>query len=119
MEEDAFCTAIYNLVYVVGFEYRFAVDDNIVTLDGYHFAGVLINKVFYPCAQYPCCEFSAHSFLEVCSVDLHFVREVEDFQYLLVVFVTDCPEEGGDGELFLTVDIGVHHIIDVRSELYP
>ncbi len=58
-----FGAAVDDSVYVVGFEHRFAVDDDVVTLDGYHFAGVLVNEVFHPGAQYPCGQLAAYGLL--------------------------------------------------------
>lgn len=119
MQEDAFGAAVDDSVYVVGFEHRFAVDDDVVTLDGYHFAGVLVNEVFHPGAQYPCGQLAAYGLFKVRTVYFHLVRQVEYLQYLLVVLVADGTQQRRDGELLLAVDVGVHHVVDVRGELYP
>ena len=119
MEEDALGAALDDPIDVVGLEHRFAVDDHVVTLDGYHFAGVLVDEVLHPGAQYPRGQFAAYRFLEVRTVYLHLVRQVENLQDLLVVLVTDGAQQGRYGELLLTVDVGVHHVVDVRGELDP
>ena len=119
MQEDAFGAAVDDSVYVVGFEHRFAVDDDVVTLDGYHFAGVLVNEVFHPGAQYPCGQLAAYGLFKVRTVYFHLVRQVEYLQYLLVVLVADGTQQRRDGELLLAVDVGVHHVVDVRGELDP
>src|SRR5699024_942238 len=45
--------------------------------------------------------------------------QVEYLQNLLVAFVADGTQQGGDGQFLLTVDVGIHHVVDVRCELYP
>ena len=47
------------------------------------------------------------------------LSEVEDLENILVALKADSPEECGDRQLFLPVNVGVHHVIDVSGELYP
>ena len=40
-------------------------------------------------------------------------------QDVAVVFVADGTQKRGYGQLLLTIDVGIHHVVDVGSELNP
>ena len=119
MQEDRLGAALENLVNMVLLEDRFAVHDDVVSFDGNHLARILVHEVLDPRREHPRSQLAAYGFLEVGLVDLHLVRQVEDLENLLVRLVTDGTQQRGDGQLLLTVDVGVHHVVDVRSELDP
>ena len=60
-----------------------------------------------------------HGFLQVGLIDLHFFGRSKDFDDILFVFKAYGTQKSRYGQLLLAVDIGVHHIIDVSSELNP
>ncbi len=101
------------------FEYDLALYEHVVTLDGNHLAGVLVNEVFDPALQNTGRQLPAYDFLQIGFVDLNLVRQVEDSQYHAVALEADGTQQSGDGQLLLTVDVGVHHVVDVGGELYP
>ena len=49
----------------------------------------------------------------------HFVCKTENVDDVLIAIETDGTEQGGYRKFLLTVDVGIHHIVDVRSELDP
>jgi len=97
----------------------FPVKDHLVTFDGDHFAGVLVNEILNPGTEHPGCQLAANQFLDVYLGDLMFLCEVEDLENILVTLKANGPEECGDRQFFLPVDVGVHHVVDVSGELYP
>ena len=58
-------------------------------------------------------------FLQVLASSLNFLCEVEDLKNVFIVFEADGTKQCRYGQLLLTVDVRVHNIINVRSELDP
>ena len=48
MENNRLHAGLDDLIEVVFFENRFALDDHFVPLDGHHFTGILVDEVFHP-----------------------------------------------------------------------
>ena len=119
VQEDRLGAALDDLVYVFLLEDRFAVHDDVVALDGDHLARILVDEVLNPRREHARRELAPHGLLEVGLRDLHLVRQVEDLENLLVGLVSDGAQQRRDGQLLLAVDVGIHHVVDVRSELYP
>ena len=119
MKKDGAYARVENLLDVFLFENGLAVDHNLVAVDGDNLAGILVDEILHPCAEHACGELAAESLLEVGLVDLHLLGEVEDLDNVLIAFEADGAQKSGHGELLLAVDVGVHHIIDVRSKLDP
>ena len=59
-------------------------------------------------------QFATDGLFEVGLVDLHFFGQTEKLENILIAFVTDGTEQGGDGQLLLTIDVSVHDTVDVR-----
>ena len=119
MQKDSLGTTLQNGVNVLLAEFGLAVNNHIVTLDGYNLTGILINKVLHPSRKNTSSQFAADVLLQVGAVDLHLVSQVEDFQNLLVGLESDGTQQGGNGLFLLSVDVGIHHVVDVGSELDP
>ena len=119
MQEDRLGAAFEDLLHVLLLEDGLAVYDHVVTLDGNHLARILIHEVLDPGRKDACGEFTADGLLEIGLRDLHFVCQVENLEDLLVGLITDGTQQRSDGQLLFTVDVGIHHVVDVRSELYP
>ena len=119
MQEDRLGAAFEDLLHVLLLEDSLAVYDHVVTLDGNHLARILIHEVLDPGRKDACGEFAADGLLEIGLRDLHFVCQVENLEDLLVGLITDGTQQRSDGQLLFTVDVGIHHVVDVRSELYP
>ncbi len=119
VQEDRLGAALDDLVDMLLFEHRLAVDDDVVALDRNDLARILVHEVLDPSRQHACSELAAHGFLEVGFRNLYLVGQVENLQNLLVGLVTDGAQQRSDGQLLFTIDVSIHHVIDVRSELDP
>ena len=58
-------------------------------------------------------------FLKCFLFSLHFIGHAEEFENVFIGFITNRPEQCGYREFFLTVNIGIHDIVDVRSKFHP
>ena len=119
MQEDRLGAAFEDLLHVLLLEDSLAVYDHVVTLDGNHLARILIHEVLDPGRKDACGKFAADGLLEVGLRDLYFVCQVENLEDLLVGLITDGTQQRSDGQLLFTVDVRIHHVVDVRSELDP
>ena len=82
-------------------------------------SGVFVYEVFELGAEHVVRELAALVGVESVPGDGNLVRKVEDVYDVLVGIVSDCSEQGRYGQLFLTVDVSVHHVVDVRRKLDP
>ena len=98
---------------------HFSVDDDVVTLDAHHLARILVDEILHPARQNARGQLAAHGLLQVGLGHLHLVGQIEDLQNLLVGLESDGAQQRGYRQLLLTVDVGVHHVVDVRRELDP
>ena len=46
-------------------------------------------------------------------------QEFEDFKNISIAFKTNSSQKSSYRQFLFTVDVSVHHIVDVRSELDP
>ena len=119
VQENGLGTAFENIFDVLLGEHGLTIDDNLITLDRNYLTGIFVNEVLDPRAQNTCSQLAADSLLQVGLCYLHLVGQIEDFENLLIGLEADSTEQGGYGQLLLTVDISIHHIVDVGSELDP
>ena len=85
----------------------------------YNLSGVLVHEVLYPCLEHFGCKFPSLIFLEVLRGGLNLVGKAEDVDDVLVPVESDGPQERGDRQFLLAVDVCVHDIVDVSGKLYP
>ena len=97
----------------------FTVDNYVVTLDWHNFASILVYKVFNPCSQNTGSEFSTDNFFQVRLVNLNFLCQSENFDDVLIAVKTDSTQQCSYGQFFLTVDVSIHHVVDVCSKFNP
>ena len=97
----------------------FTVDDYLVTFDRYNFTGIFINKVFSPGLQHTCCQFPTDNLFQISLIDLHVLCQIEDFENILIILKSYSSQQSSYREFLLTVDVSIHHIVDIRSELNP
>ena len=119
VNENALDTAVENLFDIVLGEHRFTVQYDLVALDADHLTGILIHEVLGPGAEHAGCQRAAQMLSEVLLADFHVLCEVEDVEDVSVILETDGSQQSGDGQLLLTVDVGIHHVVDVRGKLNP
>ena len=117
--EDVLRTTLKDVEHILLGDDGFALHDDLVTLDGDHLAGVLIYEVLVPALQHTGGELRTYDLLQGLLVDLHLLGEVEYLENVFIVLETDGSQKCGDGQLLLTVDVSVHHVVDVGGKLYP
>ena len=119
VEQNGIHVGIQNLLDMLFGEFGLAVDNHLVALDCHNFTGILVHKVLGPCLEHTCCQLATDCFLEISLVDLDFLGKSENFDDVLVAFQTDGTQQSSYGQLLLTVDVGIHHVVDVGCELDP
>ena len=87
MQQDGLYPGIHDLVYVLLFKDCVAVEDLLVTLDGYHFSGIFVDEVLYPGLEHTGGQTAADMFFKSGLAHLHFFRQVENVKDVLVAFV--------------------------------
>ena len=83
------------------------------------FTGIFVDEVLSPCVDHTGCELLADNLFKVRFGDFNLFGQGENVQNVFVRFETHSTEEGCDGEFLFTVDVGVHHVVDVCSEFHP
>ena len=96
-----------------------SLDDRHGTLDRDDLTGILVNKVLVPGLEHLGSEFASFIGFEILLCRLDFLSKAEDVNDIFVGIVADSSKQCSDRQLLLTVDVGVHHVVDVRRELYP
>ena len=100
-------------------KFHVALDHHLGTFHGNDLASVLVDKVLRPGVNHTGGKTLTDDLLQVGFGHLHLFSQGKDVQDILVCLITDSPEQRSDRELFLTVDVGIHHIVDIRGELHP
>ena len=102
-----------------GFQHGLAVDNNLITFYGNHFPCIFIYKVFHPRLQHTGGQLSSDSLFQAGLVDLYFFRQIENFQNILVAFKTNRPQQRRNRQFLFTVDVRIHHVVDVGCKFNP
>ena len=119
MQKHRSSTTLYNLLNVVGSKLSLTFHDHLVTLDRYNFTCILIYEVLIPALQDTSSQLATDSSLHILLVHLHLFSEIEDLENILILLITDGTEQGSNRQLLLTVNVSIHHIVDVSSKLNP
>ena len=119
VNENALRTAFNNLLDMVLLENGLTLKHHFVALDRYYFTGIFINKVFYPALQNTCGKAAAKHLFQAGLIHLDFFGEIEYLENVFIGFVTNRTQQGRYGQLLLTVDVSIHHIVDVCSKFNP
>ncbi len=101
------------------FQNGVSVQNNFIPFNGNHFSGVFVNKVFNPGFEYAGCKLPAQAFLQTGFCDFDFIGQAKDFQNVFVTFKPYGPEQRGDRQFFLSVNVSVHHVVDVCCKFNP
>ena len=99
--------------------FGFALHNHLIALDRNNFASVFINEVLVPTLQHTSSETLTQRLLHILLIYLNLLGKVEDLQDVAVVFVADGTQQSSYRKFFLTVDVSIHHIVDIGSELNP
>ena len=119
MQQDILRAWIQDSLDIVAIQYRLTVDDNIVTFNRNHLTGILIYEILHPSLQNTSGQLTSDKLLQVCFRYLNLFRKVEDFKNISIAFKTNSSQKSSYRQFLFTVDVSVHHIVDVRSELDP
>ena len=119
MNEYRLRTALQNLHHVIIGNLRLTLHDDLITLNGNHLTGILVNEVLIPTLQHTGSQFRTDILLQCSLVDLHLFRQVEDLEDFLICLKTYGTKQRRNRQLLLTVDVCIHHIIDVSGKLDP
>ena len=99
---------------------EFTVDNNFVTFDRNHFTGIFINEIFNPCFQDTCSQgLRPNTSSDLSCLPSHLHRKIENLKNIFIILETNCTQQSRYRQFLLTVDVCVHHIIDVSSKLNP
>ena len=97
----------------------FTVNHDLITLNGNNFTGIFIHKILNPCLQDAGCQFTTNHLLQISLVDFHLLGQIEYLKNVLVVFKSDGSQQCSNRQFLFTVDISIHHIVDVRGKFNP
>ena len=119
MEKDRSTARLEDVIDVLLGEHCLALHNHLVTLDRYNLACILVYEVLVPGLQYTCSELATDGSLHVLLVHLHFLSKVEYLKDILILLEAHSTQKSCYGQLLLTVDVSIHHVVDVGSELNP
>ena len=119
MKKNCRSTALEDISNVILSNLSLTLHNNLVTLDRYYFTSILINEVFIPALQYTSSKTLTDGILKVLLVNLNFLCQVENAKNVLIALKADSTEKSCNRQLLLTIDIGIHHIVDVGCKLNP
>ena len=119
MKKNCRSTTIENLSDVIFCEFCLTIHDNLITLDRYNLTSILIYEVLIPALQYTSSKLATYGSLHVLLVNLYFLSKVENLQNILILLIAHSTEKSCYWQLLLTIDISIHDIVNISSELNP
>ena len=119
MEEDGIYSRFEDVNDVVFIQYRLAVNDDFRAFDRNNFTSAFVYKVFSPSADYATCDLAANHLLKVGLVDRNLFCKIKEQQDVLIVSITDGTEQRCYRQLLLTINVSIHHAVDIRCKLNP
>ena len=119
MNQNILNTWFDNQINVFGFDNGFTVNNNLITFNRYNFTGIFVNEVFSPCFQHTGSQFTTDNLFQIGLIHLDVFSQVKNLKNILVILETNSSQQCGDRQFLLTVNVGVHHIVDVCSKLNP
>ncbi len=96
-----------------------AIDDHFGTFDVGDLTGLVIDEVLIPFLRHVSGELLADELLEVSLGGLHLLGDVENGEDILVRLISDGAQQGSNRQFLLSVDVRVHHVVDVGGKLHP
>ena len=119
MNENGLSTALEDFIHIVLGNLGLTLQNHLVTLDGNNLTSILIDKVFIPALQHTGCQLGTDNLLQSTLVDFDLLGKIEYLQDVLIGLETDSTQQGCNGQLLLTINVRIHNIINVSSELNP
>ena len=93
--------------------------DNLITLNRYYLTCVLIRELLVPALKHTCSKTLSNILLKVGFVYLNLVGEFKYLKYIPVSLKTNSTQKSCNRQLLLTVDICIHHIVNVGCKFNP
>ena len=88
-------SGIQDKVYMLFFQDGFAVENDLITFNGYNFSGIFVYEVFDPGFQNTRSQFSAQVLFKVNAVNLNFICQSKDLKDIFITLEPDSTEKGG------------------------
>ena len=94
-------------------------DDDFLTFNVYYLTGLLVNEILVPALHHATSQFLADELLEVRLCGFHLLRDVENVKNILIRLIADSAQQRSHRQFLFSVDVGVHHIVDVGRKFHP
>ena len=118
-DKDCLDIKFQNSFNIILGEFLVALDDDFGTFHRNDLTGVLVNKVLRPGVNDSGGKLFSDDFFQIGLGDLHLFSKREDVQNIFVRLKTDSSQQRSNRELFLSVDVSIHDIVDVGGKLHP
>ena len=119
LEGDSLHAALEDLGDVIFADNIIELDNDAGAFEACHLTGVRIDEILDRSHSDTTGDLTTDSSLEIFLCNLNLLCEVEDLVDRHISFKTDGTQESSHREFLLAVDISIHDIIDVSSELNP
>ncbi len=119
VQQHVLRAGLHNTLIYLFIDLRLTFDNDLVTLDGYHLGGILVNEILGPGLHYVTCQTTAYHRLLIRRRNLHLLGEVEAVKDILIALETDGTQKSCYRQLLLAVNVSIHHIVNVRRKLDP
>ena len=119
MQQNGFSSRFYNCIDMFIFQNSLTIHNDFVTFDRYDFPRIFIHEILHPGLQNTRSQTTANDFFQSRFGNIYFICQVEYLKNILIRLKTDSAQQCRHRQFFLPVDIRIHHIIDVCSELNP
>ena len=110
---------IKNFLNVVDCDLSFSLKDNFCTLNRNDFARLFIYKIFYPRFQNTRSQFTTGVFFQISFGHFNLFRKAKDLKNVFILFKANSTQQSRNGKFLLTINVCIHYIVDIRSELNP
>ena len=119
VQDNRLTAGVNNQVDVLLFHNRFTIENNFISLNGYHLTCIFIYEVFHPGFQYTSGQTTTDRPLQSRFADFYFICQIENIQDVTIRFETNGSQQSRYRQLLLSIDVSIHDIVDVRSKFYP
>ena len=119
VNKDRRDVAIHYLFDGIFVKHTLAFQNDFVTLDGYDFTGILIDEVLNPAFKHTSCKLLAKMLFQIFTSSLNFFGQVKDLKNILIILKPDGTKQCRYRQFLLAVDVRIHDIINICSELNP
>ena len=111
--------AIKNFLNIIGCDLSFSLKDNFCTLNRNNFTCLFIYEIFYPCFQNTRSQFTTDVFFQICFGHFNLFRKAKDLKNVFILFEANCTQQSRNRKFLLTINVGIHHVVNIRCELNP